>query len=101
MNTLTDVPGLLVGHAHDREALTGVTVVLCPDGAVAGVDVRGGAPGTRETDLLRPEAVVDRVSLDRHTLSKRAKDMGSAAVFQALLLCGGVWLAALWQRFNF
>jgi len=45
------------------------------------------------------EAVVDRVSLDRHALSKRAKDMGSAAVFLALLLCGGVWSAALWQRF--
>ena len=45
------------------------------------------------------EAVVDRVSLDRHTLSKRAKDMGSAAVLLALLLCGSVWAAALWQRF--
>jgi diacylglycerol kinase (ATP) len=49
------------------------------------------------------EAVVDRVSFDRHELSKRAKDLGSAAVFIALLLCGGVWLAALWalwQRFG-
>ncbi|MCC6628846.1 MAG: P1 family peptidase [Chloroflexi bacterium] len=61
MSALTDVAGLLVGHAHDLDALTGVTVVLCPAGAVAGVDVRGGAPGTRETDLLRPETLVERV----------------------------------------
>lgn len=45
------------------------------------------------------EAVVDRVSLDWHELSKRAKDIASAAVFLSLLTCGGVWLAALWQRF--
>lgn len=45
------------------------------------------------------EAVVDRVSMDLHELSKRAKDYGSAAVLLALLLCGGVWAAALWNRF--
>lgn len=45
------------------------------------------------------EAVVDRVSLELHALSKRAKDIGSAAVFVALLLCGSVWATALWQRF--
>ena len=45
------------------------------------------------------EAAIDRVSLERHELSKRAKDLASAAVFIALMLCGGVWLAALWQRF--
>lgn len=51
--TLTDVRGLSVGHWTDREAATGCTVVLCDgEGAVAGVDVRGAAPGTRETDLL-------------------------------------------------
>ena len=49
---LTDVPGLKVGHWTNLEAATGCTVVLCPAGAVAGVDVRGTAPGTRETDLL-------------------------------------------------
>ena len=63
-NTLTDVPGLRVGH-HDRRGdgwLTGTTVVLAPpDGVVAGVDVRGGGPGTRETDLLDPRNVVERV----------------------------------------
>ncbi len=53
-NAITDVPGIKVGHADDPEALTGCTVVLCEGGAVGGVDQRGGAPGTRETDLLRP-----------------------------------------------
>lgn len=48
------IPGLQVGHAQDIEAVTGCTVVLLPQGAVCGVDQRGGAPGTRETDLLRP-----------------------------------------------
>ena len=59
--SITDVPGILVGHQTDIEAATGCTVVLCEDGAVGGVDVRGGAPGTRETDLLRPTALVNEV----------------------------------------
>jgi diacylglycerol kinase (ATP) len=45
------------------------------------------------------EAAIDRVSFEIHDLSKRAKDLGSAAVFLSLLLCTGVWLAALWHRF--
>lgn len=61
MPAITDVPGVMVGHAHDAEALTGVTVVLTVEGAVGGVDVRGGAPGTRETDLLAPENSVQEV----------------------------------------
>lgn len=60
-NTLTDVPGLKVGHWTDLEAATGCTVVLCPEGAVAGVDVRGTAPGTRETDLLNPVCMIEKV----------------------------------------
>jgi L-aminopeptidase/D-esterase-like protein len=61
-NALTDVPGLLVGHAAVDGGLSGTTVVLAPpDGAVAGVDVRGAAPGTRETDLLDPRNTVQRV----------------------------------------
>jgi len=60
-NTITDVAGIRVGHAHDAEAITGCTVVLCLQGAVGGVDQRGGAPGTRETDLLRPMHLVDKV----------------------------------------
>ncbi len=59
--TLTDIPGIRVGHAHDLEALTGCTVVLCPPHTVGGVDQRGGAPGTRETDLLRPMHLVQHV----------------------------------------
>lgn len=58
---ITQVSGLSVGHWSDREAATGCTVVLCPDGAVASADVRGGAPGTRETDLLRLGNLVDRI----------------------------------------
>lgn len=59
--SLTDVAGLSVGHWTSDRRPTGCSVVLCPEGAVCGVDVRGGAPGTRETDLLRPENLVDRV----------------------------------------
>jgi L-aminopeptidase/D-esterase-like protein len=57
---ITDVRGILVGHADDPQALTGCTVVLCQQGAVGGVSQRGGAPGTRETDLLRPMHLVQR-----------------------------------------
>ena len=60
-NAITDVAGIRVGHAQDLEALTGCTVVLCEGGAVGGVDLRGGSPGTRETDLLRPMHRVERV----------------------------------------
>ena len=61
--SLRDVPGLRVGHWTDAERRTGCTVVLAPDGgAVAGVEVRGSAPGTRETDLLRPTALVERIN---------------------------------------
>ncbi len=52
--SLTDIPGVLAGHYTDSVHLTGCTIVLLKGGAVAGVDVRGSAPGTRETDLLRP-----------------------------------------------
>jgi L-aminopeptidase/D-esterase-like protein len=60
-NAITDVPGIEVGQAQDEEVLTGCTVVLCRKGAVGGVDVRGGAPGTRETDLLDPVNLVHNV----------------------------------------
>ena len=61
VHTIVDVPGISVGHATHLDSLTGCTVVLCPDGAVAAVDVRGGAPGTRETDLLGPSRLVQQV----------------------------------------
>lgn len=60
-HAITDVPGIRVGHAHHWEALTGCTVILCEAGAIGGVDQRGGAPGTRETDLLRPLHLVEKV----------------------------------------
>lgn len=68
-NGLTDVEGILVGNFTDLAAVSGVTVVLCPEGAVAAVDVRGAAPGTRDTDLLAPENLVEKA--------------------QAVALCGG------------
>ena len=67
--SLVDVPGLQVGHAQMAGRLTGCSVVLAPQGAVCAVDVRGAAPGTRETDLLDPSNLVERV--------------------HAVLLCGG------------
>jgi L-aminopeptidase/D-esterase-like protein len=60
-NSLTDVEGLLVGHFTDTKAACGVSVAICPEGATAGVDVRGSAPGTRETDLLAPLNLVEKV----------------------------------------
>ncbi|MDS1030937.1 P1 family peptidase [Bacillota bacterium LX-D] len=58
---VTDVPGVLVGHASNKSARTGCTVILLPRGSTGGVDVRGGAPGTRETDLLRPMHLVPEI----------------------------------------
>jgi L-aminopeptidase/D-esterase-like protein len=59
-DSITDIPGILVGHAQDNTALTGCTVVICERGATGGVDQRGGAPGTRETDALRPMHLVEK-----------------------------------------
>lgn len=67
--SICDVPGILVGHAQNHQAKTGVTAIICPTGAIGGVDVRGAAPGTRETDLLRCGAMVREI--------------------HAVLLCGG------------
>ncbi|MDI9369776.1 MAG: P1 family peptidase [Synergistaceae bacterium] len=63
METLSffDIPGIKVGHDQNFDAGTGCTVVICEDGASAGVDVRGGAPGTRETDLLDPSNLVEKI----------------------------------------
>jgi len=59
--SITDIAGIRVGHWSDQESITGCSVLLCEDGAVGGVDVRGSAPGTRETDLLRSAAEEQRV----------------------------------------
>ncbi len=60
-NNILDVKGLKVGQVEDNEGLTGCTVVICEEGAVCGVDVRGSAPGTRETDLLDPINMIQKV----------------------------------------
>lgn len=59
-NLMTDVPGILVGAAHDEAARTGVTVILCADSVAGAVDVRGGGPGTRDTEILAAEGLVGR-----------------------------------------
>ena len=76
---LAQVLGLHVGHFTHPDRPTGCSVVLCPQGATAGVDVRGAAPGTRETDALAPENLVDAVDalaylLERHFDSDRRRD---------------------------
>ncbi len=60
-NLITDVSGIQVGNAEDQDVLSGVTVVLPGEGAVAGLEIRGGAPGTRETDVSDPSCLVDKV----------------------------------------
>ncbi|WP_395713738.1 P1 family peptidase [Reyranella sp.] len=60
-NLITDVDGILVGNAEDQRVRSGVSVVLCEQPSMASVDVRGGAPGTRDTDLLDPSCRVDRI----------------------------------------
>jgi L-aminopeptidase/D-esterase-like protein len=66
---ITDVPGVVAGHWTDEQALTGCTAVLFPEGTRASGEVRGGAPATREWELLAPERTVDRID--------------------AMMLCGG------------
>src|SRR5579862_1054661 len=61
MKGLTDIPGILVGHASDYEGITGCTVILCEAGAVAGGDIRGSATGTEEWDVLNPMHITPRI----------------------------------------
>jgi L-aminopeptidase/D-esterase-like protein len=61
-NSITDIPGILVGQVDDPVGLTGCTVIICDEAATGGVDQRGGAPGTRETDLLNPVNLVNKVN---------------------------------------
>jgi L-aminopeptidase/D-esterase-like protein len=84
-NSITDVEGILVGHYTNLEEASGVTVILCPEGATAGVDVRGSAPGTRETDLLQPGNLVEKA---------QAVVLTGGSVY-GLATCDGVvrWLA--------
>ncbi len=91
-NLITDVPGIRVGNAEQADQLTGTTVILPDRPAIAAVDVRGGGPGTRETDAMQPSALVERV--DAVTLSG-----GSAFGLEA---ASGVasWLAARGRGFQ-
>lgn len=59
---MTKIQGIRVGHFTNNECATGCTVVICDKGATCGVDIRGGAPGTRETALLAPHCLVDKVN---------------------------------------
>lgn len=59
---IADIDGIRIGHAEDRVGATGCTVLICEEGASAGVDVRGGAPGTRETDLLNPIQMIQKIN---------------------------------------
>lgn len=61
IESITQIPGILAAHTTKTDAATGCTVIICPHGAVGAVDVRGGAPATRETDLLRPEETVQQL----------------------------------------
>ncbi|HET9161169.1 MAG TPA: P1 family peptidase, partial [Caulobacteraceae bacterium] len=86
-NAITDVPGIDVGQAQDLRVLTGVSVVLPDRPAVCAVDVRGGAPGTRETDALMPEGLVeavDAVVLSGGSVYGLAAADGVGAVLSAL-----------------
>ena len=56
---ILEIEGFKIGHAQNYDAATGCSVIICEEGAAAGVDVRGGAPGTRETDLLDPINLVE------------------------------------------
>ena len=58
---ITDIEGIKIGHAQDLDGATGCTVVISEEGVTAGVDLRGGAPGTRETDLLKPGNLVEKI----------------------------------------
>jgi L-aminopeptidase/D-esterase-like protein len=61
MKGLTDIPGIRVGHVSDFQAITGCTAILCPQGAVGGVDIRGSASGTQETPVLEPGHVTTQI----------------------------------------
>ncbi len=79
----SDVPGLAVGHAHDATARTGVTVIVPDAPCVMAVDVRGGGPGTRETDALDPSTLVERV----HGLALSGGTVFGLAAGDELALC--------------
>ena len=105
-NLITDVTGVLVGHADDARLASGVTVIVFEEPAVAAVDVRGGAPGTRETDLLEPHRTAERIDavvLSGGSASAVTRDGHTVGALVAVNACGSVnvgggphfWAAAL------
>jgi D-aminopeptidase len=97
-NLITDVVGILVGHADDARLASGVTAIIFEEPAVAAVDVRGGAPATRETDLLEPHRTAERI--DAVVLSGgSAFGLDAGAGVQALLRERGRGLATGESRF--
>ncbi|MFZ4689623.1 MAG: P1 family peptidase [Polymorphobacter sp.] len=92
IDRFTDVPGLRIGHAHDAVVNTGVTIIVPDAPAVMAVDVRGGGPGTRETDALDPSTLVERV----HGLALAGGSVFGLATGDELVLClsaAGIGLA--------
>ena len=81
-NTITDIPGLKVGHATDLARATGTTAIIFDEPAVCAVDVRGGAPGSRDTELLRPDKTVQTV--DAVVLSGGDKAWGRFSPYRDL-----------------
>ncbi len=90
-NCITDVSGITVGHAQDMKLMSGTTVILPDEAAVAAVDCRGGAPGTRETDVLHPANLVEEVHA---VVLSGGSAMGLDAASGA-----SSWLKKKWQRF--
>lgn len=92
-NLITDVESIAVGNAHDEALRSGVTVVLPVDGAVTGLEIRGGAPGTRETDAADPSCLVDHV----HGIVLAGGSVFGLAAADAVT----TWLAARGTGFSF
>ncbi len=92
IDRFSDVPGLFVGHAHDTAINTGVTVIVPEMPVVMAVDVRGGGPGTRETDALNPSTLVERI----HGLVLAGGSVFGLAAADEMALClsaAGIGLA--------
>ena len=85
---ISQVPGICVANAQNLQAGTGCTVIVCPEGATGSVDVRGGAPASRETDLLRPEETVQVL---------HAVVLSGGSAFGLAASCGSAWTWA-WAR---
>jgi diacylglycerol kinase (ATP) len=87
-------------EANPQKTRRGLNRILHAGGySIQGLHAGWGETAFRQEAITGIESAVDRIGPEWHDLSKRAKDMGSAAVLLSLLLCAGVWLAALWQRF--